>query len=241
METILKHPDMRLLVISTAFYLWYLPRMSWVGSHMNFLAFAGVQGQLLCEHCEPYSDGPIGTDAGSKGEGFWKMWRVGRLAQSSWKEACQVGTVMSWVECLVRGRLCPVVLAKISQVIVISYESRSNRLPDHFSIQGVFICQICAPPKAITRDHTRQSIKLGVNHANTVMHIHRTGKTDERNSTCGPLFPAVSISYSIELARSVALFLSFVRSFVCSFLFFFVFSPSLSLWLRGLAITCDNR
>ena len=28
------------------------------------------------------------------------------------------------------------------------------------------------PPKAITWDHTRQSVKLGVNQANTVMHIH---------------------------------------------------------------------
>jgi len=52
-------------------------------------------------------------------------------------------------------------------------------------------------------------MKLGVNQANTFMHIHRTGKTDERNSTCGALFPAVAISFGIELARSLSFFLSF--------------------------------
>ena len=57
------------------------------------------------------------------------------------------------------------------------------------------------------------------------MHMHRTGKTDERNSTCGALFPAVTISFGIELART----LSFVLSFF--FLSFFIssFVPSLSL------------
>ena len=65
-----------------------------------------------------------------------------------------------------------------------------------------------APPKAIAWDHTRQSIKLGVNQANTVVHIHKTRKTDEGNSTCGALFPAVTISFGIQLARSLSLSLS---------------------------------
>ena len=52
--------------------------------------------------------------------------------------------------------------------------------------------------------HTRQSIKLGVNQANTVVHIHRTGKTDEGNSTCGALFPAVTIAFGIQLAQSLS-------------------------------------
>ena len=43
------------------------------------------------------------------------------------------------------------------------------------------------------------------------MHIHRTGKTDERNSTCGALFPAVTISFGIELARSLSLSVSLCR------------------------------
>ena len=83
---------------------------------------------------------------------------------------------------------------------------------DHFSIAGVF-CQRCAqnivnregPPKAITWNHTRQSIKLGVNQANTVVHIHRTGKADDGNSTCGALFPAVTISFGIQLACALSL------------------------------------
>ena len=65
-----------------------------------------------------------------------------------------------------------------------------------------------APPKAIAWDYTRQSIKLGVNQANTVVHIHKTRKTDEGNSTCGALFPAVTISFGIQLARSLSLSLS---------------------------------
>ena len=105
---------------------------------------------------------------------------------------------------------------------------------DHFSIAG-FLSEICTkhckaigPPKAITGDHTRQSIQLGVNKANTVMHIHRTGKIDERNSTCGALFPAVTISFGIELARS----LSFVLYFFISYISLFVpLSPSVSLSL----------
>ena len=80
----------------------------------------------------------------------------------------------------------------------------------HFSIAGVFKhCKAIGPhPKAIIWDHTRQSIKLGVNQANTVVHIHRTGKTDEGNLTCGALFPAVTISFGIQLARSLSLSLS---------------------------------
>ena len=53
--------------------------------------------------------------------------------------------------------------------------------------------------------------------------MHGMGKTDERNSTCGALFPAVTMSFGIELARSF----SFVRSFVLSF--FLSLSLSLSL------------
>ena len=82
------------------------------------------------------------------------------------------------------------------------------------------------PPKAITWDHTRQSIKLGVNQANTVVHIHRTGKIDEGNSTCGALFPAVTIAFSIQLTRSLSFFslsLSLSRFFFVSLsLFLFV-------------------
>ena len=33
-----------------------------------------------------------------------------------------------------------------------------------------------APPKAIAWDHARLSIKFGVNQADTVVHIHRTGR-----------------------------------------------------------------
>ena len=83
-------------------------------------------------------------------------------------------------------------------------------------------CKVIAPPpKAITWDHTRQSIKLGVNQANTVVHIHRTGKTDEGNSTCGALFPAVTIAFGIQLARFLSFFLSLSLSlcrFVANFL-----------------------
>ena len=66
------------------------------------------------------------------------------------------------------------------------------------------------------------------------MHIHRTGKTNERNSTCGALFPAVTLSFGIELARSLALFLSFVRSFFLSLSLSLFFSLSLSLTLSFL-------
>ena len=70
-----------------------------------------------------------------------------------------------------------------------------------FGIAGVF-CQQCArntikqwdPPKAISWEHTQQSIKLGQNQANTVVHIHTMGTTDHENSTCVALFPAITIS-----------------------------------------------
>ena len=87
---------------------------------------------------------------------------------------------------------------------------------NYFSIAGVF-CQRFAqntvkwwpPPKAITWDHTQQSIKLGVNQANTVVHIqNRPGKTDEGNSTCRALFPAVTIAFGIQLFLSFFLSLS---------------------------------
>ena len=88
------------------------------------------------------------------------------------------------------------------------------------------------PPKAITWDHTRQSIKLGVNQANTVMHIHRMGKTDERNSTCGALFPAVTTSFSIELARSLSFFLSLSFLFnIYIYIYYIYLSLILSLSL----------
>ena len=94
---------------------------------------------------------------------------------------------------------------------------------DYFGIAGFFLSEMCTkhckaighPPKAITWDHTQQSIKLGVNQANTVVHIHRTGKTDEGNSTCGALFPAVTIAFGIQLARSLSL--SFSLSFCGKF------------------------
>ena len=41
------------------------------------------------------------------------------------------------------------------------------------------------------------------------MHIQNgPGKTDEGNSTCGALFPAVTIAFGIQLARSLSLSLS---------------------------------
>ena len=84
---------------------------------------------------------------------------------------------------------------------------------NYLNIARVF-CQRCArntikrwpPPKAITWDHIRQSIKLGVNQANTIVHIHRTGKTDKGNSTCGALLPAVTLAFGIQLARSLSFF-----------------------------------
>ena len=67
-------------------------------------------------------------------------------------------------------------------------------------------------------------MKLGVNQANTVVHIHRTGKTDDGISTCA-LFPAVTISFGIQLSLS----LSFSLSLACFFRFFFSLSLYLSL------------
>ena len=70
-------------------------------------------------------------------------------------------------------------------------------------------------------------MKLGVNQANTVVHIHRTGKTDDGISTCA-LFPAVTISFGIQLSLSLFLSLSLSLGF---FVFFFSLSLSLSLSL----------
>ena len=69
-------------------------------------------------------------------------------------------------------------------------------------------------------------MKLGVNQANTVVHIHRTGKTDDGISTCA-LFPAVTISFGIQLSLS----LSFSLSLSLAFFVFFFFSLSLSISL----------
>ena len=105
-----------------------------------------------------------------------------------------------------------------------TYESRSKWLKttllQEFFVRDVHktMQSVRAPPKAITWDHTRQSIKLGVNQANTGVHIHRMGKTDDGISTCA-LFPAVTISFGIQLSLS----LSLAR--------FFCFFSSLSLYL----------
>ena len=70
-------------------------------------------------------------------------------------------------------------------------------------------------------------MKLGVNQANTVVHIHRTGKTDDGISTCA-LFPAVTISFGIQLSLSLS---SLSFSLSLSRLLFSFFSLSLSLYL----------
>ena len=106
--------------------------------------------------------------------------------------------------------------------------------------------------------------KPGVSQANCVLHVHRMGKTDERNSTCGAFFPAVTISCGIQLARCLSFLRSFVRfsfmlyfvlSFPSSFLpfflpfflSFFLFSvsisllpPSLSLSPPRLTLNCNS-
>ena len=71
-------------------------------------------------------------------------------------------------------------------------------------------------------------MKLGVNQANTVVHIHRTGKTDDGISTCA-LFPAVTISFGIHLSLSFSLSLS-----LAFFVFFLSLSLSISLCLSFL-------
>ena len=55
----------------------------------------------------------------------------------------------------------------------------------HFGIGGVFWSEMCmkhyraiGAPKAITWDHTPQSMKLGLNQGNIGKHIHRRGKSD---------------------------------------------------------------
>ena len=76
-----------------------------------------------------------------------------------------------------------------------------------------------APPKAIAWDHARLSIQIwrkpsryGCAHSQ-----NGPGKTDEGNLTCGALFPAVTIAFGIQLARSLSLSLSLPR-FVANFL-----------------------
>ena len=90
-------------------------------------------------------------------------------------------------------------------------------------------CKAIGPPKSDNLGPYTTVIKLDVNQANAVVHIQNgPGKTDEGNSTCGALFPAVTIAFGIQLARSLSFFLSFVlSSFFISF--FLSFSPSLYL------------
>ena len=92
--------------------------------------------------------------------------------------------------------------------------------------------------------------KPGVSQANCVLHVHRMGKTDERNSTCGAFFPAVTISCGIQLARCLSFLRSFVRfsfmffsflSFPSSFLPFFLFSVSISLLPPSLSLSPPRR
>ena len=115
-------------------------------------------------------------------------------------------------------KLCIYLLLNYSYIYIYIWVT-IKMVEDHFSIAGVF-CQRCArntvkrqaPPKSDnTWDHTRQSIKLGLNQANTGVHIHRPGKTDEGNSTCGAVFPAVTMSFGIQLAGSLSLSLALYR------------------------------
>ena len=138
-------------------------------------------------------------------------------------------------------------------IIYIYDRARVKMVEDYFSIAGVLseilhetLWSDRPPPKAITWDHTRQSIKLGVSQANTVVHNHRTGKTDEGKSTCGALF-AVTIAFGIQLARSLSLsflpyfFLSFLPSFLPSFFLSFFLSLYLSLSLTlPLSLSLSN-
>ena len=74
--------------------------------------------------------------------------------------------------------------------------------------------------------------KPGVSQANCVLHVHRMGKTDERNSTCGAFFPA-RLSYHVA-SSSLAVFLFFVHLFVSLLCFFrFVLSFFLSSFLSS--------
>lgn len=94
---------------------------------------------------------------------------------------------------------------------------------DYSSIGG-FLSQMRTKPCKAIGPPQKKSDNLG-------LYIHRTGNTDERNSTCGALFPAIVKSFAIELARSVSFFLSFVRYFFLSF-----FSPSLLSLSRFLSL-----
>jgi len=73
-------------------------------------------------------------------------------------------------------------------------------------------------------------MKLGVNQASTVLHIHRTGKTDERNATFGALFPIYHLA-SNSLAFFLSFFLSFLLSYCFSFFLTFLLFFFLSLFL----------
>ena len=88
------------------------------------------------------------------------------------------------------------------------YESRSKWLKTTLVLQDFFKSEMCSKHCKAIGPPQKQSIKLGVNQANTVVHIHRTGKTDEGYSTCGALFPAVTISFGIQLAHSPSFSLS---------------------------------
>ena len=68
-------------------------------------------------------------------------------------------------------------------------------------------------------------MKLGANEANTVKPIRTTGKFDERNSTCGTLFPAFTfLLASNSLVHPLSVLLSFLISL-------FSFPLALSLWV----------
>ena len=74
-------------------------------------------------------------------------------------------------------------------------------------------------------------MKFGLNQPNTVVHIDRTGESDERNATCGALwrlahplsflllsFLISLVSFSLALSLWVSLFLSHSVVFVANFL-----------------------
>ena len=126
------------------------------------------------------------------------------------------------------------------------YESRSKWLNPTLVLEEFFVRDVHetlssdrTPPTAITWDQTPLSMKLGSNQANTGKHTHRTGKSDERNSTCGALFPAVTRSFGIELARSPALSPSSFWPYFSLFLSSRFFSLGFSLSLTH-SVFCDK-
>ena len=73
------------------------------------------------------------------------------------------------------------------------------------------------------------------------MHIHRAGKTDEGNSTCGALFPAVTISFGIQLARSLSFFLFFPLSLSLSVVLWQIsFEQYIICWRGYVQLFSDN-